>query len=288
MHISGKIFVWMTVLLAIAAVVLSAKLLGVRNSWMKQVADLKVINEKNSAEIAAKQLELDQQRSELARTLLGWDRYWTNVAIGLANLEEGIVQADNLGTNQGLGVPAGNELPVVHLFRPASDGGFVYVGPFQAQANENNTAFKATWQPRPGEPQNWTMGNWRVRSLIPASHVDRFVELHGKLTTADELLAQKRHNLEIQTQLIETAQRDLGFRMGELVGTDQNPGNGVLLGEIEQEEQARNLAWATVDSLRRELKTALGNQQALIRKNRDLLGKLPQPARDVVTNIPGN
>jgi hypothetical protein len=283
MHILGKVLVWLAALLAIGAVALSAKLLGVRNSWMQQLTTLKDQNEKDAETLAATRLELDSQRSELARTLIGWDRYWTDVGIDLVSPEEGLVNSNNLGTNQGLNVPARPENPTVYLFREAADGGFVFVGPFQATTiQEDNAAFKSAWQPRAGETQSWVGDSWRVRALIPPSAVDRFYDLQTKLTNdGDELLSQKQHNLEIQTQLIETAQRDLRFREEELVGAGGEDGG--LVGAIAAEEEERNAALAEVDRLRRELKSRLSTQDALIKENRELSDKLPQPNRDVAS-----
>lgn len=289
MHRLGVVFIVLIVVGSLAAVALSAKLLSVRNSWAKSVADLRAKNEQNAQEIAEKQRRLQQMRGELARTMLGWDKYWTDVDIGLANLDEGIVQSGNLGRNHGLGVPERPEQPVVFLFRPTPESQFVFAGPFQAiEIRENQAAFQATWRVRSGEPQSWSSGSWRVRSLVPSSRVDRFMELQGKLTLADELLAQKERNVSLQDQLIATAQRDLIFRTEELIGGGEQPGEAGLLSAIEAEERERNAALAEVDRLRRELNTAVARRKSLIQQNLKLANQLPGAKSQVATKLTGD
>src|SRR5262245_60238601 len=81
MHISGKIAVWLAVIAIIVTVYFSAKTLAVRDAWMERA-------QKNEAEIRKNDEEIEKQtrirndsQTKLARTMLAWDRVWTDVPI---------------------------------------------------------------------------------------------------------------------------------------------------------------------------------------------------------------
>ena len=54
MHITGKILIWLIVLGAIVPLVLTSKAVTYRNSWTKQIEDLREKNEKKQQDIVPK------------------------------------------------------------------------------------------------------------------------------------------------------------------------------------------------------------------------------------------
>jgi hypothetical protein len=284
MHTLGKVLVWLVVLGWIGALALTVKMLDVRNSWTQKLDGLKARNVQNAEQIAQKQAELDNLRSELAQTMLGWDKAWSNIPV-IPN-QDGTLTAQ-IGTNDGFGLPATAEPPVAYLFvtNPA-DGTSQYVGSFQAAAvRENQAAFRPTFRIRGNEPQQWqASGNWRVRAMIPPGFMERFSDLHGSLTLGDQALAGKQQHLQIQQELVEVSKQHLTHRQEELLGYKTPPPGADRLSEewtvglvaaIANEEDRRNEELTELDRLRREVKDAFAQRRTLIEQNAALVRSLP-------------
>lgn len=283
MHTLGKVFTWLTVVLAIGAIVLSLRLLDVRNSWTKQASELKQANEANAQNIAEQGRRLRNLRAELHRTTLIWGRFWNGQA-GVLDRNAGTLQV-RVGTNQGVGVPDRGEPPTLHAFRPTQDGGVMYVGEFRvATLRENESALQPIWRVRAGETQTWQPGTWRFREAIPPDHQTRFLNLRTELTVADELFAAKQDYLRAQEDLIRSANEHLRYRRQELIGDPNDPKNKGLNGEVAAEEEARNKALADVDDLRRIRENALQRIKELIATNKELADRLPGPKPAVAVN----
>ena len=286
MHTLGKVLVWLVVIGWVAALAMTVKMLDVRNSWTQKLDDLKTRNQQNAAQIAEKQSEFDDLRAQLAQTMLGWDKAWSNIPV-IPN-QDGTLTAQ-IGTNDGYGLPATPEKPAAYLFvtNPA-DGTSQYVGSFQAAAvRENQTAFQPTFRIRGNEPQQWpASGNWRVRAMVPPTFVERFSDLHGALTLGDQALANKQQHLQIQQELVEVSKKHLTHRQEELLGyktpppgADQLPEEWTvgLAAAVANEEERRNEELTELDRLRREVKDAYARLGTLIRQNTELVRSLPGP-----------
>ncbi len=138
MHLWGKIFTWMIIPAACAAIILTSKMVTYRNSWTKKIDELQKKNELQETDIAEAELKLRELRSSLARTLLGWDRVWHDQVppISAAAQADGTIGLQNFGTLQGFGQvdpPPGGSLPLAHLFKPLGDDAAQYIGSFQVQ-----------------------------------------------------------------------------------------------------------------------------------------------------------
>ena len=108
--------------------------------------------------------------------------------------------------------------------------------------------------------------------------------MQKSLSFADQLLAEKQRELEIQTDIVARSQEQLKQRQAELLG-DANDAKQVGLSSlIETEETARNQALYELDRLRRELRAEVLRQQALVEENRQLEKGLPQPKPAVADN----
>src|SRR5262245_33064077 len=99
MHTSGKVLAGFVIVLAAVAVWMSAKAYGTRKAWMEAAQKNQAEIEKNEELIATKQKLVDDKRAELARLMIGWDRYWPGL--------KGNVRADgtialSVGTNHGI------------------------------------------------------------------------------------------------------------------------------------------------------------------------------------------
>ncbi len=287
MHIMGKVFLWLAVIGAIAAVVLTAKAFDVRSGYLKQVAERQEEIEKNDAQYQDLRKKVDLLLGDITRRQLDWGQFWDNVETGIVDQGQGTVSV-SIGLNQGLGRTAdeSNADPVViYGFQPQADGSYSYVGAFQvATARENQSALKPTFRIRPGTTASWRPGNWRWRTVIPADYIALFSDLDVKFAVSDQLLAAKQRHLEIQNELATKAAEQLQTRLDELLGSDETRANadklpvelveGYRIG-VDQAISERDAAQAEVDRLRRELKTKHDQLLQLVEANQKLAQELP-------------
>ena len=292
MHILGKVLIGLVIVAGCAAVVLTAELHQVRNSWTEQAAKLEAENEKNADNLVKQRAQLALVRGQLDRAMLGWDRYWKDVDVQVLSQAEGTVQIHPLGSDNGLIVPSGPTKPLVHLFRSTGNG-YEFVGPFLATTvTGDRSAFAPRWKPRSGQTKSWSeesdANKWRVRSMIPSHHSSQFAHLQNSLRTADQRLEDRNRNLEIQKELVEKANHNLGLRHMELLGDEEaEPIEGRpeltegLIKAIASAEENRNAAFAEVDRLRRQVNDGRKKMDALVSKNKNLVLSLPSPSTQV-------
>ena len=278
MHKLGIVFVWLTVLCAIGASLLTAKMFDVRNSWARKVEQLEASVQQNEQQIQEKRTQLDQLQAEYEQVMLGWDRYWNGVPTQpVPNAP--MLTTDGLGLNQGLRLlnpPNAGEPPTppeVHVFRINQDGSSTYLGPFAAtQVFDNRAELTATWRVRGPELQQWAPGPMRHRAMIPPGFKQTYEPLHRELALADENYLSKQRHLAHVTDLDQRAAEQLQFRRTELQDA---------LVELKTADEERGGELAELDQLRRELQDAHGLMQQLIETNRQLEKSLPHPTSQV-------
>ena len=302
MHKSGKILIWVIVVVILfGAIPLSVKMVGVQTSWTRQVAEVHTSNEQLADELAEKELTLQKLNSELAQVKLGMERYWNGPPVQVLDNTQGIFAA-GVGTQHGLRIattetPTGVQQvpPLLYLFRPTPEGGFLYVGEFEVipEALADNTCrMKATWKLRPEEVQQFNgfraqqQVAWRIRTQIPAAAKLRFDELYNRAHKNERELQSKERNIRRQRQLKALADEELIVRRGELLG---NPNATPVAGRpefsvglvqaIEDEEELRNALQLDVDLLRRDIRNTSNERDRLNQDNIRLTGELPQPSR---------
>lgn len=255
MHISGKILAFLTVLLAIGAMALGAKVTQIRSRWMETVQKREAEVAKNDQQIAELTEKLNLLTAELRRTMLPWDRYWSPVPAALQNPATGEVQA-NIGTANGL-----KENMALHGFVKQGDGSFLYCGQFKVRrVNEGNATLDPDWRYRPDEGQLWQGREWRFWTLIPVGNLPRFVQLEDQFIRGDQLLQERTNELDRQKKLLELASAQLALRIGEINGFEDLKGRTLppemvdgFLTTLVNEEELRNALLVEVDQLRRDL-----------------------------------
>ncbi|MCA9113910.1 MAG: hypothetical protein KDA79_02410 [Planctomycetaceae bacterium] len=288
MHVLGKVLLGLCILGAVGAVGLTAKLVNVRNSWTKRVAELKQENEKTADELRRQRIELKSLRNQLAREELGWGKSWSQANV--SRQADGTLIVDGVGRRQGLGLPEGPNSPVVHAFQPAPGGGMAYVGPFQATTvEENRAALRPAWKVRPGEADSWTSGpDWRLRTQVPAGFLNRFHDLQSQLVNVDQRLANEQSRLEDQKNSLADANNVLAVRLEELEGDPDAP-EGVpaefsdgLLAVLERVQNERSAGLEEVDALRHKVHQTNERLNAVLQENlqlaRQLTEKTEEPA----------
>lgn len=296
MHTSGKVFLWLSVLLALAGLTLLAKTHQVRDSYMKKVVAQNKILAQNEIDLADVKLKLREANNTYANLMLGWDRTWYNRQVTIVSAQDGKIEAE-VGLDHGIRPveDAGNleKLQVVYCFQPDGDG-FSYVGDFRVTAALNNRCgLQANWRVRPSEVANWKPGAWRIRSVVPAQYVVRFHTLEMQITQTDELLDSKIRDLADQEKLLVLTGEQLTRRLAELNGFPGVDGQNRdreyvagLLTALKEAEEQRNSLLIEVSSLEHELKRTRDNFNRLINENLRLANSLPQePAAATVTKL---
>ncbi len=286
MHKSGVVFVWLIAVTAVAAVLLTSKMLDVRGSWLKTVENNAEKIQKNEAEIETKEAQNKTLRGDLTRLMLGWDRFWdANVTVA----KTGEIQV-NIGGNQGLGsAPQGDNpaaQPIIFAFQPdqSKSNGVSYVGAFRVSALEANGAqLIPIAPPQPGEVATWKNGGWRLRALVPPNYISILRTLRDDLVEREQQIKRKQDRIQDLNRLLAAAKERLDARVSELIGSENAPQEQALpielrvglVAGLEEEEQMRNQEFQETDKLRRDLLKVYKTQQALVQEVSDLTKQLP-------------
>ncbi|HEX6987716.1 MAG TPA: hypothetical protein VF170_20215 [Planctomycetaceae bacterium] len=286
MHTLGKVFLWINLLMLVpAAVLLSAKLLNVRNYWMQQVEDGETKIAANEKTIAEKEKQLDQLEADLAHQRQAWDTLWSPVP-GRADAQ-GVVTV-GVGPDQGFGVvPEGAPAPIVHVFvpdpaAPQDPQRSLYVGPFQiAAARAGQSQLQPMFRVVGNPPVDWPEGGWRIWQVVPSQAPSRVVELTNEIVEKREAVASREATLALQQKAVEQAQAHLESRRLELFGNPQAPKieeapevTQGLVAALREAEAARNAQLAELDRLRREVAEAYDRLTQLVAENGRLAERL--------------
>lgn len=278
MHTSGKVLAWFVVIGAVCAIWLSAKTLAIRSAWMQAAHKNEADFNANQEKIAVKSRELDNKRSDLARTMLGWDRYWPEVDSRLN--QDGSLQL-GLGTSQGVRLGE-----VLFIFAINPDGSSRYVGDFKVagKLTEVSCLTQPNWFRNAGDLSSGT-AKVRVRSLIPNQFQSRLDALDQQILAVEQTFLSHQAELERQTQLTEQTEKLIATRLSEINGDPALDGKTLppvnikgLLAAMVDEEEARNAALLEIDQLLRSLKRTREQFVETLKANRQLTESLPRPS----------
>ncbi|MFO0917352.1 MAG: hypothetical protein U0872_03440 [Planctomycetaceae bacterium] len=291
MHWVGKVSAWLLVLLILGATVLTSKFITVRNSWVSKSEKLKEDAVKLEAQVREAEATAERLQFELHRAHQLWGQSYPAtggppVRTTVQNPAEGTL-AVSLGAKSDPPIHQGQWL---YGFETLGDGTTVYRGTFVADAVRDGESLLApNWRLRPEDTQGWQSGNWRWRVQLPSAYPNRFDELEQALVRQDELLGDRTQTLAVQEALIAAAKEQLRLREAELVGGPELPQNPALnpefrlglIAALEEAEESRNAELLAIDQLRRSVRLLRRQIEDLEAGNRDLAGKLPQPATAV-------
>lgn len=281
MHISGKVLMFLVIIAAGVAAVFSAKMVHVRNSWLKKADQAESTLVKNKIELAERTKVRNELRAELAREIRGWNQTWDALNMQQSAQGGGSLASTEVGTVNGM------KAAVIYIFQPDPDGdGAKFVGSFRATPAENQTPFAPTFKVRPSKLPDWQPGGagWRIRQSIPTASISRFSDLMLDLQKLDEELIYRQRNVQTQNALAADAQLKLDKRSGELNGEPDNGGNASslpswmivgLVKAIEDDEEKRNAVLEEVDGLRRVIKKTYDQIQKIKAQNIARAQRLP-------------
>ncbi len=289
MHTLGKVLLWLNVVGAVGACVLTTKLFEVRNSWAKKVEDAQKQVATNEKTLAENEAEYQRLQTELHGLTLGWGKSWPRILAGAGQAVQGGINNQGqllvqVGRLQGLGTPgAGADpnvptpLPIVHAFATTNNGlDSKYVGVFQTlQIDDNQAQFEPLWNVEAIDLAGLQGSReWRLRSEIPARFSTELTKLRTDRIAAIRSLQEKSRQLQAQTGQEDDAKTILQNRIDQLEGKDDDPG---LVARLATEEDERNKELLELDAIRRQIKQADNDIASLVEQ----LGQLEQ---QVVSN----
>lgn len=306
MHPLGKVLLFFAIVGSGFAIYYSAKLLDRKQEWMKK-ADAR---EKELAEITSKnranQLIMRTREATLHKVTLGWDRYWNDVRLNVAQLENAPPTVTvGVGNDKRLkekdrvflfsvsgekaetpaeGAPPAGATPEAPA-KPA--GSSRYLGAFSVTAvapDAPRSALAVDGRPTPEQLATLNSGSVRVRTLIPAELEMPFKNLQKDILIMDERIAETQGELKTQQTRFESAQAEQTAREKEIEGNAELKGRTLpsevidgLIASLAAEEELRNSALELVKSLQTRLKDTVERTAVLRGEIKQLVRSLPQP-----------
>ncbi len=279
MHILGKILAVLVVIAAIAASVLTAKLVQVRNSWTAKTVNSKSKFAELEPKISKLESQIDSLKNEFFRARELWGSYWNDVQTNIADPKDGTLQI-GIGTDNAV-----RDKLLLQGFEIAADGTSVYRGSFSVAAVQNVAAtLKPNWRATPEEVRTWQPGNWRWRNAIPSGYQDNFERQLLTVVKNEETLKSRLAKLAGQKDLLVKASESLKQREAELVG-GAGLGKGInvepefrdgLVAAVEKTEEDRNRVLQKIDELRRKVRDVQADIEQLQAENIELVHRLPE------------
>ncbi|RPI88816.1 MAG: hypothetical protein EHM42_04095 [Planctomycetaceae bacterium] len=282
MHISGRIFGFIAVILGLASVYLSAKAMGVRQAWMEKA-------QKNEEDLKKKQqlaidarAERDKKRAEYVRAIVGWDRFYEGPNVQAGIDQDGGVLVDGVGTANGV-----RQEDVIYVFIPGQDAATsTFLGAFKVtEAADARVRGRPHWRVRQGDlaPTNQKFLA-RVRTLVPPRYQAELASLDQQLLVVEQSYTNAVADKDFLAQLQDRTNLLIADRNKELNGDPDLADHEVpdvykvgLLASIAKEEEVRNAALLEGDQLLRRLLKTRQTLESLIDSNRELTKTLPQP-----------
>ncbi len=285
MHVMGKVGVWLVVLAALAASVLTSKFIQVRDGWTKRNVTSRDQYRALVPKIAELEDEFNRLESDRFRALDLWGN--SSPPVQTKVQAQGVLEID-LGTGNGI-----TEKKVIYGFEVQPDNSVIYRGDFTVTtANNAQAQLQPNWKVHQDDAATWKTGLWRWRNQLPSAYQQNFDKQLLLLGETEDALNDRRRTVDVQTKLLAQSQEQLKLREAELVGGEQlskDPAVDVeyregLVAGVEQVEEARNQVLTKVDDLRRQLRSVQSRVDALQKLNAELTNKLPQPVKAEVTN----
>lgn len=289
MHVLGKFFLGLAIVLAAADTYLVMVLYAHRDKWQSDI-------EGKRQQLADAEVQLQDTRkrwldlrTDLDRFKASWGDQWTAAqGSSVLNAQNGslaIAAGPQVFANWP--VPIGEQaLPLVYVFSTEADGTSRYLGEFQmsdVQAAQSGGSLTqqpplptaiAALQQYQGQPL-------RVRETIPASWRGSFDDYFARHAVIAQRLDFQQKRLETQTAQLARSQGILQQRMAELNGDSQSPMgaspqvvNGLVV-TIRDEETGRNADLQTLDTLRHDLHRKVVRLNEVVSENKATVSGLP-------------
>lgn len=299
MHVSGKILLGLTVVLALLDTYLATVLMGHQSHWQEQIEAKReqVFGADGvsglKSEVAATKKQVVSLQNEINRIKNIWGDSWVSTGRP-ADAARGVFQVD-AGEANGILGPAADGPPVhAFPFTLNADGSSVYLGDFTyLDVQRDASAMQLTRPPLDGEETTWAAGNVRLRENVPPAWRKLMTMLYQQRNVADQRLDSQQHRARNYEMQMAKAEEILDQRLAELNG-DPDPPEGAsqevidgLVLTIRQEEMLRDRENQVLNDLRHEFARKLVELNGLLEGNQKLVEALPgyeeslvKPTRD--------
>lgn len=300
MHVLGKVFLGLTIVLAATDAYLVAVLYENRSHYLQEIEKRRASLAQAETNLRDVRKRVEDKAHDLSRIQTNWGsfavtdengktQYLTQLDVAqgqVLNAQEGTL-AIAAGANMGLAEPTADKpLPVVHVFANQANGGSRYLGEFAlADLQAQQSGLRLTQQPPVPTAiaalQQLGGESLRVRRAIPAAYRGLIDDYFARHAVIAQRLDFQRNQLQIQTAQLAKSQEILAQRLAELNGDPQPPEGASqqvvdgLVVTIRDEEAARNAELQVLDGLRHDFARKIERLNALVQENQQLVSGLP-------------
>lgn len=286
MHVLGKVFLGLTIVLALVDAWLATVLLGHRSHWQQQIEKLQTDYEQTHTRLVDARDQVRDLRLEVNRVRDAWGEYWTVPQGRPINANAGsfaIAGGAALGIPQ---PPAQGPAPTLYFFSQEPDGTSKFLGGFlitgvQADQSAGQIPLQPPMPPEIAALQQYGGGPIRVRETVPSSWRSAIGDYYAQYAVAQQALTFQQNQLRIQTEELAKSQTILDQRLAELNGDPQPPEgasqeviDGLVL-TIRKEETQRNAGLQLLDDLRHDYARKTIELNRMVDQNKQLVTTLP-------------
>lgn len=286
MHVLGKVFLGLTIVLAAVDVYLATILLAHQQHWSKQIADAQQQYETTHESLLAARANVRSLELEVNRINDTWGQSWTAPQGRAINANAGSF-AVGAGTSLGLPQPpASGAAPTLYLFTEEPDGTSKFLGGFrmtdvQADQSGGQIPHQPPMPPEIAGLQQYAGGPIRIRETVPSAWRSAIADFYAQYAVSQQALTFQQNQLAIQNTQLAKSQSILDQRLAELNGDPQPPEgasqdviDGLVL-TIRKAETARNGELQTLDVLRHDYARKTIRLNELVDQNKQLVADLP-------------
>jgi len=288
MHVLGKVFLALTIILAAADTYLVAVLFKHRENWQTKIEGQRQTLATEEAKLQDTRKRVLGMQNELDRIQAIWGNQWTVAQGGnVLNAQNGTLAIGAGAQLPGWPMPVPEKaLPLVFVFSNEADGSSRYLGEFAlSDVQAEQSGGQLTQQPplpTSVEALQALQGQpLRIRETIPAAWRGLYDDYFARQAVIAQRLDFQRNQLQIQTAQLAKSQAILAQRLAELNGDAQPPQgaseqvvNGLVV-TIRDEETARNAESQVLDALRHDLARKVVRLNQIVAENKEDVTKLP-------------
>lgn len=286
MHVLGKVFLGLTIVLAAVDAYLATILLAHQQHWSKQIADAQQQVETTHESLVAARAKVRSLELEANRIDDTWGQAWTAPQGRAINANAGSFA---VGAGAALGLPqppASGPAPTLYLFTDEPDGTSKFLGGFrmtdvQADQSGGQIPHQPPMPPEIAGLQQYAGGPIRIRETVPSAWRSAIADFYAQYAVAEQALTFQQNQLAIQNTQLAKSQSILDQRLAELNGDPQPPAgasqdviDGLVL-TIRKAETARDGELQTLDVLRHDYARKTIRLNELVDQNKQLVADLP-------------
>jgi cell division protein FtsB len=286
MHVLGKVFLGLTIVLAVFDAYLATLLLGHRAHWQQQIEKAQTDYAQTHETLVATRDKVRGLELAVNRIQDTWGQYWSVPQGRPLNAQVGSFA---IGGGAALGIPqppASGPAPIVYLFSEEADGSSRFLGGFrmtevQADQASGQIPHQPPMPPEIAGLQQYGGTPIRVRETVPSAWRSALGDFYAQYAVAEQNLTFQANQLRIQNEQLVKSQAILDQRLAELNGDPQPPEgasqeviDGLVL-TIRKEENARNAALQVLDGLRHDYARKTNELNNMVAGNKSRVAELP-------------